>query len=180
MQPRYLEKYKSEVAPAMGKEFKYSSPMAIPRLTKIVVNMGLGEATDNPKIIDGAVEELKAITGQAPLIRKARKSIAQFKVREGMPIGCAVTLRRERMWEFYDRFVNIALPRVRDFRGVPKKGFDGRGNFTMGLRDQLIFPEIDYSKIDKTKGLSVTICTSAENDAEAMHMLQLMDFPFRK
>lgn len=180
MQPRYLKKYHDEVAPALNKEFKYSSHMATPKLEKIVVNMGLGEATDNPKLIDGAVEELKAITGQAPLVRKARKSVAQFKLREGMPVGVAVTLRRERMWEFYDRFVNVALPRVRDFRGVPKKGFDGRGNYTLGLRDQIIFPEIDFSKIDKTKGLSVTVCTTATNDEEALQLLKLMDFPFRK
>jgi large subunit ribosomal protein L5 len=180
MQPRYLEKYHSEVAPALKKEFNYSTPMAIPKLSKIVINMGLGEATDNPKILDSAVDELKAIAGQTPTIRKSRKSIAQFKLREGMPVGAAVTLRRERMWEFYDRFVNVALPRVRDFRGLPKRGFDGRGNFTIGLRDQLIFPEIDYSKIDKSKGLSVTICTTATNDEEALHMLKLMDFPFRK
>jgi len=180
MQPRYKDKYSSEVAPALTKEFNYSTAMAIPKITKIVVNMGIGQATQNSKLIDGAADDLATITGQKPKIRKARKSIAQFKLREGMPIGVAVTLRRERMWEFYDRFVNTALPRVRDFRGVPKKGFDGRGNFTMGLRDQLIFPEIDYSKIENMQGLSVTICTSAKSDEEAMHLLKLMDFPFRK
>lgn len=180
MATRYYEKYHSEVKPALDKEFGYSSAMAIPRMTKIVVNMGIGEATQNPKLIDGAVEELRAICGQQPLVRNARKSVASFKLREGMPIGAAVTLRREKMFEFYDRFVNVALPRVRDFRGVPTKGFDGRGNYTLGLRDQLIFPEIDYNQVEKIKGLSVTICTTANNDQEALKLLKLMDFPFRK
>jgi large subunit ribosomal protein L5 len=179
MQARYYKKYGEEVTPALTKEFGYASSMAIPRLTKIIVNMGLGEATQNPKLIDGAVEELALITGQQPTVRKARKSVASFKLREGMPIGVAVTLRRDRMWEFYDRLVNITLPRVRDFRGLRTKGFDGRGNYTIGLRDQLIFPEIDYNKVENTKGLSVTICTSAKTDTEALKLLKLLDFPFR-
>ncbi len=177
---RYKEKYVSDVMPALVKEFGYTSPMAVPRISKIVLNMGLGEGTANPKIVDSAVEELAIIAGQRPTARKARKSIASFKLRTGMPIGCAVTLRREKMYEFYDRLVNIALPRVRDFRGANTKGFDGRGNYTLGLRDQLIFPEIDYNKIDKLKGLSVTIVTTAETDEEAHKLLQLMDFPFRR
>jgi len=177
---RYLEKYESEVAPALIKEFGYTSPMAVPRLEKIVLNMGLGEGTQNPKVVESAAEELAVIAGQRPTIRKARKSIAAFKLREGMQIGCAVTLRRAKMYEFYDRLVNIALPRVRDFRGMPTKGFDGRGNYTLGLRDQLIFPEIDYNKIDKLKGLSVTIATTARTDEEAHKLLGLMDFPFRR
>jgi len=177
--PRYQDKYRDEVLPALIKEFGYSSPMAAPRLRKIVVNMGLGEATQDQKILESASAELAAITGQKPMIRKARKSIASFKLREGMQIGCAVTLRRERMFEFYDRLINIALPRVRDFRGTSTRSFDGRGCYTLGLRDQLIFPEIDYSKIDKLKGLSVTVVTSARTDEEALRLLQLMDFPFR-
>lgn len=180
MQARYREKYQKEVQPALLKEFGYSSPMAIPRMTKIVVNMGVGEATQNAKLVDGAAAELSSITGQAALIRKARKSVAAFKLREGMPIGCAVTLRHNMMYEFYDRLVNIALPRVRDFRGTSTKSFDGRGNYTLGLRDQLIFPEIDYNKVEKLKGLSITIVTTAETDAEAMELLKLMDFPFRR
>jgi large subunit ribosomal protein L5 len=180
MTARYREKYLSEVTPALQKEFNYSSPMAIPRLQKIVINMGLGEATSNPKVLEGAQKELALITGQAPTARKARKSIANFKLRAGMQIGCAVTLRRDRMYEFYDRLVNVALPRVRDFRGAPVKGFDGRGNYTFGLRDQLIFPEIDFSKVDKPKGLSITIVTSARTDEESLKLLQLMDFPFRR
>ena len=180
MEARYAVKYREEVAPALVKEFGYTTPMAVPRFTKIVVNMGLGEGTANPKIIESAQKELAIITGQAPMVRNARKSIAAFKLRAGMQIGCAVTLRRARMYEFYDRLVNVALPRVRDFRGTPTKGFDGRGNYTMGLRDQLIFPEIEFSKIDKLKGLSVTIVTSAKTDEEAHKLLQLMDFPFRR
>ena len=180
MEARYFEKFRNEIMASLTKEFSYSSPMAVPKMTKIVVNMGIGEATQNPKLIDGAVEELSLITGQHPTVRKARKSVASFKLREGMPIGVAVTLRRSRMWEFYDRLVNIALPRVRDFRGMNTKGFDGRGNYTFGLRDQLILPEIDYNKIDNIKGLSVTICTSANTDEEAMKLLKLMDFPFRR
>ena len=180
MEARYSVKYREEVRPALIKEFGYKSAMAVPRLQKIVVNMGLGEGVANPKVIESASRELALITGQAPMVRKARKSIAAFKLREGMQIGCAVTLRRMRMFEFYDRLVNVALPRVRDFRGASTKGFDGRGNYTLGLRDQLIFPEIEFSKIDKLKGLSVTIVTSANTDEEAHKLLQLMDFPFRR
>ena len=180
MQARYSEKYQNEIVPAMIKEFNYTSRMAVPSITKIVVNMGVGEATQNPKLIDGAVQEVSLITGQLPMVRKARKSVASFKLREGMPIGCAVTLRRDRMFEFYDRLVNVALPRVRDFRGTSTKGFDGRGNYTLGLQDQLIFPEIDYDKIEKIKGLSITIGTTANTDAEALMLLKLMDFPFRR
>ncbi|HUX05836.1 MAG TPA: 50S ribosomal protein L5 [Acidobacteriota bacterium] len=180
MTARYMKKYFEEVKPALSKEFGYTSPMAVPRFTKIVINMGLGEGTANPKVIESATKELAQIAGQAPMVRRARKSIAAFKLRAGMEIGCAVTLRRDRMFEFYDRLVNVALPRVRDFRGVPIKGFDGRGNYTFGLRDQLIFPEIDYSKIDKLKGLSVTIVTTARTDEEAHRLLQMMDFPFRR
>ena len=180
MQARYYQKYKNEVLPALTKEFGYTSPMAVPKLTKIIVNMGLGEATQTPKVIEGAVEELGVITGQHPLVRNARKSVANFKLREGMPIGVAVTLRRDRMYEFFDRFVNIAMPRMRDFRGLRPKSFDGRGSYTVGLRDQLIFPEIDYSKIDKLKGLSVTFVTTANTDAEAQQLLKLMDFPLRE
>ncbi len=179
MTARYKEKYLDEVKPAMIKEFGYTTQMAVPRFDKIVVNMGLGEGTANPKVIESAQKEIALITGQAPMVRKARKSIAAFKLRAGMEIGCAVTLHRERMFEFYDRLVNVALPRVRDFRGAHTKGFDGRGNYTLGLRDQLIFPEIDYSKIDKLKGLSVTIVTTARTDEEAHRLLQMMDFPFR-
>jgi large subunit ribosomal protein L5 len=179
MEPRYAERYKKEVIPALTKEYSYTSVMAVPKISKIVVNMGLGEATQNPKLIDSAVTELAMITGQQPMVRKARKSVANFKLRAGMPIGAAVTLRRARMWEFYDRLVNISLPRVRDFRGLRTKGFDGRGNYTFGLRDQLIFPEIDYSKIEAPKGLSVTICTTAESDDEALKLMQMLDFPFR-
>ena len=177
---RYWVRYDEEVRPALVKEFGYSSPMAIPRLSKIVLNMGLGEGTSNPKIVENAIEELALIAGQCPVVRKARKSVAAFKLRAGMQIGCSVSLRRTRMYEFYDRLVNIALPRVRDFRGTSTKGFDGRGNYTMGLRDQLIFPEIDYSKIDKLKGLSVTIVTTAKSDEEALALLKMMDFPFRR
>lgn len=176
---RYAEKFSAEVLPALIKEFGYSSPMAAPRFERIVLNMGLGEATQDPKLIDSAAEELALIAGQRPMARKARKSVASFKLRAGMLIGCAVTLRRDRMYEFYDRLVNIALPRVRDFRGTSTKSFDGRGNYTLGLKDQLIFPEIDYSKVDKLKGLSVTIATTADTDEEALRLLQLMDFPFR-
>ena len=180
VEARYLHKYHDETVPALVKEFGYSSMMAVPRISKIVLNMGLGEGTQNSKIIESAANELAAITGQRPMVRKARKSIASFKLRAGMEIGCAVTLRRDRMYEFYDRLVNVALPRVRDFRGAAVKGLDGRGNYTLGLRDQLIFPEIDYSKIDSLKGLSITIVTTASTDEEALKLLELMDFPFRK
>jgi large subunit ribosomal protein L5 len=176
---RLREKYVKEVLPALMKEFSLDNPMAAPRLEKIVVNMGVGEATQNAKVIDPAVSEVTQITGQKPIVTKAKKSIAQFKVREGNPIGVMVTLRGDRMYEFFDRLVNIALPRVRDFRGVPTKSFDGRGNFTLGVRDQLIFPEIDYSKVEKMKGMNITIVTTAGNDDQARALLKHMGMPFR-
>src|SRR3954464_14100088 len=163
---RLKELYLKTVVPALTKEFDYTNPMAVPKIEKISINVGMGEATQNSKLIDSAVNELTAIAGQRPVITKARKSIAAFKLREGMPIGCAVTLRGERMYEFFDRLVNVALPRVRDFRGLSSKSFDGRGNYTLGLREQLIFPEIDYAKVDKSKGMNVTIVTTAKSDNE--------------
>jgi large subunit ribosomal protein L5 len=162
------------------KEFSLKNPMAAPKLDKIILNMGVGEATQNAKLIDPAVTEVTQITGQKPVVTKAKKSIAQFKVREGMPIGVMVTLRGDRMYEFFDRLVNVALPRVRDFRGVPTKSFDGRGNFTLGVRDQLIFPEIDYAKIEKLKGMNITIVTSAGTDDQARALLKHMGMPFRQ
>jgi large subunit ribosomal protein L5 len=176
---RLREKYTKEVLPALMKEFSLTNPMAAPKLEKIVVNMGVGEATQNAKVIDPAVSEVQQIAGQKPVVTKAKKSIAQFKVREGNPIGVMVTLRGDRMYEFFDRLVNIALPRVRDFRGVPTKSFDGRGNYTLGVRDQLIFPEIDYSKVEKTKGMNITIVTTAGNDDQARSLLKHMGMPFR-
>ena len=177
---RLRDRYVKEVLPALMKEFNLDNPMAAPKLEKIVVNMGVGDATQNAKLIDPAVTEVGQITGQKPVITKARKSIAAFKVREGMPIGVMVTLRGDRMYEFFDRLVNVALPRVRDFRGVPTKSFDGRGNFTLGVRDQLIFPEIDYSKVEKLKGMNITIVTSAGNDDQARALLKHMGMPFRQ
>src|SRR5271165_2520121 len=177
---RMRDKYYNDVRPALMKEFSLTNPMAAPKLEKIVINMGVGEATQNAKLIDPAANEVGQITGQKPVITKARKSIAQFKVREGNPIGVMVTLRGDRMYEFFDRLVNVALPRVRDFRGVPTKSFDGRGNFTLGVRDQLIFPEIDYSKVEKTKGMNITIVTSAGNDDQARALLKHMGMPFRQ
>ena len=176
---RLREKYVTEVVPALKKEFGYANVMAIPKLEKVVVNMGLGEATQNAKIIEVAADELSRITGQKAVVRRAKKSIAQFKVREGMPIGAMVTLRGDRMYEFLDRLVNIALPRVRDFKGVSTKGFDGRGNYTLGLRDQLLFPEIDYMKVDKARGMNVSMVTTARTDEEARRLLQLLGMPFR-
>jgi large subunit ribosomal protein L5 len=176
---RLREKYQKEVVPSLKKEFGYENVMAIPKLQKVVVNMGLGEATANAKIADVGAEELSKITGQKAVIRRATKSIAQFKLRQGMPVGAMVTLRGERMYEFLDRLIAIALPRVRDFRGVSPKGFDGRGNFTMGLRDQLLFPEIDYMKVDKARGMNVSVVTTAKTDEEARKLLQLMGMPFR-
>ena len=173
------DKYVKEVLPALMKEFSLENTMAAPKLEKIVVNMGVGEATQNVKVIDPAASEVTQITGQKPIITKAKKSIAQFKVREGNPIGVMVTLRGDRMYEFFDRLVNIALPRVRDFRGVPTKSFDGRGNFTLGVRDQLIFPEIDYSKVEKMRGMNITIVTTARNDDQARALLKHMGMPFR-
>ena len=177
---RLRDRYVKEVRPALMKEFDLENPMAAPRLEKIVVNMGVGDATQNAKLIDPAATEVGQMTGQKPVVTKARKSIAAFKVREGMPIGVMVTLRGDRMYEFFDRLVNIALPRVRDFRGVPTKSFDGRGNFTLGVRDQLIFPEIDYSKVEKLKGMNITIVTSAGNDDQARALLKHMGMPFRQ
>jgi len=176
---RMRDKYVKEVLPALMKEFGLDNPMAAPKLEKIVVNMGVGEATQNAKLIDPAVSEVQQIAGQKPVVTKAKKSIAQFKVREGNPIGVMVTLRGDRMYEFFDRLVNIALPRVRDFRGVPTKSFDGRGNYTLGVRDQLIFPEIDYSKVEKMKGMNITIVTTAGNDDQARALLKHMGMPFR-
>jgi large subunit ribosomal protein L5 len=172
--------YEKDVVPKLKKEFGIENPMAVPRVTRVVCNIGLGEAPRNSKLMDQAVDELAAITGQRPTIRKARKSIAQFKLRVGMQIGCAVTLRRERMYEFLDRLVNIALPRVRHFRGLSPKGFDGRGNYTMGLRDHSIFPEIDYTKVETPKGMNVTVVTTAETDDQARFLLQELGFPFAK
>jgi large subunit ribosomal protein L5 len=174
---RLREKYQKEVAPALAKEFGYKNVMAIPKIEKVVVNMGLGEATGNAKLADVGADELGRITGQKAVVRRATKSIAQFKLRQGMPVGAMVTLRGERMWEFLDRLITIALPRVRDFRGVSPKGFDGRGNYTMGLRDQLMFPEIDYMKVDKARGMNVSVVTSAKTDEEARKLLQLMACP---
>jgi large subunit ribosomal protein L5 len=176
---RLKERYEKEVVPSLKKEFGYANVMAVPKLTKIVVNMGLGEATSNPKLVDTGADELGRITGQKPVTTRAKKSIAQFKVRQGMPIGTMVTLRGLRMYEFFDRLTTIALPRVRDFRGVSPRGFDGRGNFTMGLRDQLIFPEIDYVKVDKARGMNISMVTTAKTDQEARRLLQLMGMPFR-
>ncbi|MFZ3210519.1 MAG: 50S ribosomal protein L5 [Terriglobales bacterium] len=177
--PRLKARFDQEIAPALMKEFELKNPNAVPRLHKIVINMGVGEATQNAKVLDPAASELTAISGQKPVITRAKKSIAAFKVREGMPIGAMVTLRGHRMYEFLDRLVNIALPRVRDFRGVPTKSFDGRGNYTLGLKDQLAFPEIDYAKVDKMKGMNVTIVTTAKSDNEARALLKHMGVPFR-
>ena len=176
---RLKEKYQKEVVPALQKEFGYKNVMAVPRLEKIVVNMGLGEATANAKIVDTGSDELARITGQKPVTRRAKKSIAAFKVRKGMPIATMVTLRGARMWEFLDRLTSIALPRVRDFKGVSPKGFDGRGNYTLGLRDQLLLPEIDYMKVDKARGMNVSVVTTAKTDEEARKLLQFIGMPFR-
>jgi large subunit ribosomal protein L5 len=180
MPARLKEHYTKNVIPALTKEFGYKNVMAVPKLEKISVNIGLGEATGNAKLMDGAVNELGAIVGQRPVVTKARKSIAAFKLREGMSIGTMVTLRGDRMYEFLDRLMNVALPRVRDFRGVSSKSFDGRGNYTLGVRDQLIFPEIDYSKVDKTKGMNISITTTARTDAEGLALLRQMGMPFRQ
>ena len=177
---RLKERYQNEVLPALRKEFSYANVMAVPRLSKIVVNMGLGEGTQNAKIVDTGAEELAKITGQKAAITRARKSIAQFKVREGMPIGAMVTLRGVRMYEFLDRLIAVALPRVRDFRGVSARGFDGRGNYTLGLRDQLMFAEIDYMKVDTARGMNISVVTTARTDEEARRLLQLMGMPFRQ
>lgn len=174
------EKYLNECVPALKEEFGYKNTMQIPQVTKVVLNMGLGEAVQNPKIVDGAAEELSRIAGQKAIIRKAKKSIATFKLREGMPIGCSVTLRGDRMYDFFSKLVNIALPRVRDFRGLSPKGFDGRGNYSMGVTEQIIFPEIDYDKIDKIKGLNITIVTSAKTNEEGRSLLAGLGMPFKK
>jgi large subunit ribosomal protein L5 len=176
---RIKDRYVKEAVPALRKEFGYKNIMAVPKVEKVVVNMGLGEATQNVKIVDTANDELGRITGQRPVTTRAKKSIAAFKVRKGMPIGSMVTLRGERMWDFLDRLMNIALPRVRDFKGVSPKGFDGRGNYTLGLRDQLLFPEIDYLKVDKARGMNVSVVTTAHTDQEARRLLQLIGMPFR-
>ena len=180
MSARLKDKYAKEVVPALTKEFGYKNIMAVPRMRKVVVNMGLGEATSNAKIVDTGADELARITGQKPVTRRAKKSIAAFKVRKGMPIATMVTLRGERMWEFLDRLMNIALPRVRDFKGVSPRGFDGRGNYTLGLRDQLLFPEIDYMKVDKARGMNVSVVTTAKTDGEARKLLQFIGMPFRQ
>ena len=176
---RMRDRYSKEVAPALAKEFGYKNVMAIPKITKVVVNMGLGEATQNAKIADTGADEIARVTGQKPVVTRAKKSIAQFKVRQGMPIGAMVTLRGDRMWEFLDRLISIALPRVRDFRGVSQKGFDGRGNYTLGLKDQLLFPEIDYMKVDKARGMNISVVTTAKTDEESRKLLQLLGMPFR-
>jgi len=180
MAARLKDNYQKKVMPALTKEFGYKNHMAVPKLEKISINIGLGEATQNAKLMDGAANELGQIAGQKPVVTKARKSIAQFKLREGQSIGCMVTLRGERMYEFFDRLVNVALPRVRDFRGVSSKSFDGRGNYTLGLKDQLIFPEIDYAKVEKMKGMNITIVTTARNDEQARALLKHMGMPFRQ
>ncbi len=180
MTARLKEHYRKTVVPSLMKEFAYPNVMAVPRLEKITVNMGLGEASQNPKLMDGAVQELALITGQRPVITRARKSIAAFKLRAGMTIGCMVTIRGERMYEFLDRLMNIALPRVRDFRGLSTRSFDGRGNYTLGLRDQLVFPEIDYNKVEKIKGMNITITTTARTDAEGLALLKHLGMPFRQ
>lgn len=180
MASRLQEYYRKTVVPALIERFKYTNPMQVPVLKKIVVNMGLGEAIQNPKILENAQQEMSVITGQWPTLRKARKSIASFKLREGMTIGCKVTLRRDNMFHFLDKLINVALPRVRDFRGVNPKGFDGRGNFSMGIKEQIIFPEINYDKIEKIRGMNITVVTTAKTDEEARELLEQMGIPFRK
>jgi large subunit ribosomal protein L5 len=177
--PRLRTKYQKEAVPALMKRFGYKNGMQVPRLKKVVINMGLGEAVSNPKLIDSAVVELTAIAGQKPVVTRSKKAIANFKLRAGLPIGVKVTLRRERMWEFLDRLVNLSLPRVRDFRGVSPKAFDGCGNYTLGLKEQIVFPEIDFDKVDKVKGMNITMCTSAGSDEEAKELLEQLGMPFR-
>jgi len=179
MTPRLLERYRSEIVPKLAQEFGFKNVHQVPRLEKVVVNMGVGKATQNAKLIEKAAEELAAITGQKAAVRKARKSIANFKLRQGQAVGCTVTLRGERMWEFFDRLVNVSLPRVRDFKGVSAKAFDGRGNFSLGIREQIIFPEIDYDSVENITGLNVTVVTSARNDAEGKALLAHLGMPFR-
>ena len=179
--PELKDKYQAEVAPALMKKFEYKSPMQIPRLDKIVINVGCGkEANGNPKVLDAIVRDISAITGQKPVITRAKKSVANFRLREGMPVGVKVTLRGDRMWEFLDRFFNIALPRVRDFRGINPNSFDGRGNYAIGLKEQLIFPEIEYDRIDKIRGMDIAICTTAQTDEEARELLSALGAPFAK
>jgi len=178
--PRLMEYYRTECVPRMMQEFRYKSPMQVPRLKKVVVNIGLGEAIQNIKLLDSASAELTAVTGQKPVVTRAKKSIAAFKLREGMPIGCMVTLRRDRMYYFLDKLMNVVLPRVRDFRGVSEKAFDGRGNYTLGIREQIIFPEIDYDQMDKVRGMNITIVTSAPTDEEGKFLLKLLGLPFRR
>jgi large subunit ribosomal protein L5 len=178
--PRLKDTYQNDIVPKLKNEFEIKNPMAIPRLSKIVVNMGLGEAIQNASLIEAAQKEITAITGQKPVVTKAKRSIAGFKLREGMSVGCTVTLRRDRMWEFMDRLVNLALPRVRDFRGVSPKGFDGRGNFTLGVKEQIIFPEVDYDKVQKIKGMNITVVTTADKDDEARALLTHLGMPFKK
>jgi large subunit ribosomal protein L5 len=180
MAARLKERYQREIAPALAKEFDIKNPMAVPKLEKIVINMGLGEAIANSKIVDTAAAELASVAGQKPVVTKAKKSIASFKLRAGMPIGSMVTLRGDRMYEFLDRLVSVALPRVRDFRGVSPKSFDGRGNYTLGIREQLIFPEIDFNKVDKTRGMNISIVTTARNDEHARALLKALGMPFRQ
>lgn len=177
---RLKDKYKNEIAGSLAKEFDIKNPMAVPRIEKVVINMGLGEASANAKILDVAADELKAITGQKPVITKAKKSIAAFKLRQGMSIGTMVTLRGDRMYEFLDRLISVALPRVRDFRGISGKAFDGRGNYTLGIREQLIFPEIDFNKVDKTRGMNISIVTTAKTDEQARSLLKALGMPFRQ
>ncbi|MCW5959188.1 MAG: 50S ribosomal protein L5 [Pyrinomonadaceae bacterium] len=177
---RLKEKYRKEIAPAIAKEFGIKNVMAIPRVEKVVINMGMGEAISNSKILDTAVEEIQTITGQKPVITKAKKSIAAFKLRQGMNIGTMVTLRGDRMYEFLDRLISVALPRVRDFRGISGKAFDGRGNYTLGIKEQLIFPEIDFNKVDRTRGMNISIVTTAENDEQSRALLKALGMPFRQ
>ena len=178
-EPRLRAKYRHDVAPELMKHFGYKNPMQVPQLQKIVVNVGLGAAVANPKLVDGTVKEVEAITGQHPIVTRARKSIASFKVREGMPIGVAVTLRRERMWEFFDRLVNLSLPRVRDFRGTSPRAFDGAGNYTLGLKEQIVFPEVNFDKVEQIKGMNVTFVTTAKSNEEARELLGRLGMPFR-
>jgi len=180
MTPRLLERYRTEIVPKLSQEFGFKNVHQVPRLEKVVVNMGVGKATQNGKLVEKAAEELAAITGQKAAIRRARKSIANFKLRQGQPIGCMVTLRGARMYEFYDRLINVALPRIRDFRGVPSKSFDGRGNYTLGVTEQIIFPEIHYDRVEKIRGMDITLVTSARNDEEGQELLRLMNLPFRQ
>jgi len=180
MRPRMLDRYRSDVVPKLSKEFGYRNAHQVPRLEKVVVNMGVGAATQNPKLLEQATAELGAITGQKPLVRKARKSIANFKLRAGQNVGCMVTLRGDRMWEFLDRLLSVALPRVRDFKGVSPKAFDGRGNYTLGIREQIIFPEVDYDSVERITGLNVTVCTTARTDAEGKALLAHLGVPFRQ